>query len=123
MISGKIVYWTALAVAVLANTGANTALKMAVEGIGTGTMRDKAMGLIVSPSFWLGCGAAFLLLVAYLIAIRGLTLSTAYPVVTTLALVALVLVDKFLFGYSIGATKSLGLGLIVIGVGLVYAGT
>lgn len=123
MVFDKTIYWVALSVAVLANITANTALKIAVGSITQGSFRDKLLHFFAQGSFWLGCASALLLLVSYLIAIRGVPLSSAYPIVTTLALVGLILVDKFLFGSAISSTKIIGIGLIMVGVGFVSVGT
>lgn len=123
MISGKLIYLGAIAVAVLANVTANIALKMAMAALVPGSPKAKIFQLLELVSFWVGLCAAGLLLVSYLVALRSGPVSVAYITVTSLAMVGLVFVEKSFFGSSIEMAKILGVCLVISGMILVTKNT
>jgi multidrug transporter EmrE-like cation transporter len=114
----KLACWLALLVAVIANVVANSSLKIAVASISTDGERGVLFQLLTQVSLWVGLVFAAVLLVAYMAALRGLPASTAYVVVSSLAILGLVLVDRIFFGVSLGLTKFLGGALAVCAVWL-----
>lgn len=116
-------YWGALLVAVVANVVANSAFKIAVSAASARSGRLLSVELLAQGSLWIGVAFAFVLLVAYLAALRGLPASIAYVGVSTLAVVGLVIVDRALFGVPIGAAKLAGIALAIAGVWLMAKAT
>lgn len=115
--------WLFLILAALANIAANSSLRQAAQGIrGRSDIVAILTGLLVQPVFWLGLFAAGLLLLAFTLALRETPVSLAYPVVTSLAIAGLLVVDFFFLGQAIGAVRLLGVGLIVAGVAAIFLG-
>ena len=116
-ISGRVsMIWLILAIA--ANITANLFLKAGATIAASrldATMLDKLFGLAVSPKIWIGTGFAALLLVAYLMALRNVPVSLAYPLTTGLAMLGIMLGGSVFFGETITITKVAGTILIVIG--------
>lgn len=123
MTEQKLVYWAALFVAVIANVVANSALKVAVASISANSVRGVLLQLLSQASLWIGLAFAAVLLVSYMTALRGLPASTAYIVVSSLAVLGLLVVDNTLFGIPLGGTKLLGTALAVCGVWLMTRAT
>lgn len=107
------IYWSALLLAVCANVFANIALKLAVLEL-SGPLDLRA--LLTAPWAWAGLTGCVLLLGGYLIAIRGVELSIAYPTVTGLAMVGIAIVGHVLFSEALSLQKLVGIGLVVTGV-------
>jgi len=109
-------YWFALFLAIISNGIANVAFKKAVmrapveEGIGG------FLQLASEPWMWLGAFSACVLLGCYLYALKGIDLSIAYPVVTGLAMLGIVLTGIVFLGETISITKALGIVMVLIGV-------
>ncbi len=118
----KLLYWAALFAAVIANVVANSALKVAVASISADSERGVLLQLLGQASLWVGLAFAAVLLVAYMAALRGLPASTAYVVVSSLAILGLLAVDKALFGVPLGGAKLLGSAFAVCGVWLMTRG-
>ena len=108
--------WLILAIA--ANITANLFLKagatMAAPHVDA-TMLDKLLGLAANPKIWMGTGFAALLLVAYLMALRSVPVSLAYPLTTGLAMLGIMLGGAVFFGEAVTITKIAGTILIIIG--------
>lgn len=107
------IYWSALLLAVCANVFANVALKLAVLGLSEPL---DIHSLLTSLWAWAGLTSCILLLGGYLIAIRGVELSIAYPTVTGLAMVGIAVIGHFLFSEALSLQKIVGIGFVVIGV-------
>ncbi len=114
--------WIALAVAVIANISANLLLKQVMVRVDPASTRSTLLQVLSSASFWLGIAAAAVLLLAYLVAIRNISVGTAYVVTTSLAMVGIVLLENRLFDVSIGPTKAVGIVLVVLGVWMISRG-
>lgn len=123
MISHKVFYWGALAVAVIANISANTALKMTMTSVSGGSGKEIILGVLTRTSFWVAVALLGVLLVSYLAALRSVPVSLAYVAVTSLALVGLVIVERVFLGSPLGATKLFGVVLVVFGVILMAKGS
>lgn len=122
MTSGKAFYWGALVVAVIANVTANTALKIAMASISPDSDKGVALQVLGTASFWVGLFFCGILLVSYLAAIRSLPVSVAYVLVTSLAMVGLVIVERILLGVPLETARILGMGLAICGVWLMTRG-
>lgn len=107
------IYWSALLLAVCANISANVALKLAVLGF-SGPLDIRAT--LTAPWAWVGVISCILLLGGYLIAIRGVELSIAYPIVTGLAMVGIAIMGHVLFAEALNLQKLVGIGFIIAGV-------
>ena len=119
MTSSKMIYFAALMVAVLANVSANISLKVAMTRLPSDSVKAAIFQLFERASFWIGFACAGILLSFYLIAIRNGPVSVAYILVTSLAMVGMVLVEYRFFGVPLGTTKLLGMALVIGGVLLV----
>lgn len=108
-----------LMVAVIANLTTNFTLKAAVRDLDTTSFVTVLSGLVRSPWAWSGGLSAAILLVFFMAAIRSLPLSTAYPILTALAIVSMTLIEWQFQGVSIAPAKVAGLALIILGVALV----
>jgi multidrug transporter EmrE-like cation transporter len=111
-----VIYWIALAGAVAANVVANLALKIGATSGVTPTTRDHLFSGWQSPWLWAGVGAAGLLLVCYVGAIRGIALSVAYPTVTGFSMVGVTIVSSWALGEPLGLRSVAGTGLVIVGV-------
>ncbi len=106
-------YWSALLIAVCANICTNLSFKMAVQQL-AGPFDISA--LILSPWAWAGLVSGLLLLGSFIVAIRGIELSVAYPAVTGLAMAGILLAGYVLFSETLSFQKIAGIGLVVAGV-------
>jgi len=118
MIANSMSHWLALAVAVVANVAANTALKVAMSSVTGNSGKVAFLQLLSLGSFWIGLVFAGILLVSYLLALKSIPVSIAYVCVTSLAMVGLVIVEKGLFGVQVGPAKIAGILLVIAGVWL-----
>ena len=109
--------WAALAAAVAANVGANLLLKHAVGRAGEGGGILQNPPVLAAGVLLAGCLLGF-----YLVALRHLPVSLAYPVVTGTAMVGIAVFSAILFAEPLGAGKLAGIAGIVIGTVLVLRG-
>lgn len=113
---GRIIYWVSLSIAVLSNIVANTTLKLAANNIVRPTLLGKLQDLLGQPPFWIGILAAGTLLVAFMFAIRHGSVSITYAMITSLAVTGLVVIDYLMFDTQFGASKAVGLALVISGI-------
>lgn len=106
-------YWSALLFAVCANICTNVSFKLAVQQL-TGPFDIRVF--LVSPWAWAGLISGLLLLSSFTVAIRGIELSIAYPAVTGLAMVGILVIGYFLFSETLNLQKVAGIGLVIAGV-------
>lgn len=111
--------WLLLAVA--ANLVANFGLKAAIRATDTSSPAALVLGLLKSPWLYLGLLGAAALLASFMAAIRVLPLSTAYPLLTALAIVTMAVIEWAFQGVALGPVKMLGIALTVLGVALIAA--
>lgn len=106
-------YWSSLLFAVCANICTNVSFKLAVQQL-SGPFDIRA--LAASPWAWAGLASGLLLLGSFIVAIRGIELSIAYPAVTGLAMVGILVVGYVLFSETLSLQKIAGIGLVMAGV-------
>lgn len=114
--------WTALAAAVAANVGANLLLKHAV---GLGQKPEAGGGSLLTqnpPVLVAGIMLAGLLLGFYLLALRHLPVSIAYPVVTGSAMVGIAIFSTTLFSEPLSLGKIVGITGIILSTVLLLRG-
>lgn len=111
--------WIAIAIAVCANIVANVSLKLAMNSTVGLTGSSIIVKALTSWTFWLGGGAAAVLLLAFLFALRTLPGSVAYAATTACAIVGLTLVEAIFVGQSLTSAKLAGAVLIAIGIVLI----
>ena len=75
--------------------------------------------VFLNPSILVGLFCYVSSVAGYLILLSKTDISIAYPVVTSLAYAAIVVISFFIFKEPFSAIKWLGLGLILVGVVLV----
>ncbi|WP_138935631.1 DMT family transporter [Roseovarius arcticus] len=109
-------YWCVLLIAVCANVFANVAFKSAMRDIPAPLDLGAISTLFVAPWMWAGMASAVLLLTCFLIAIRGIDLSVAYPAITGLAMVGIILAGNFLFAEALSLQKLAGVGFVIVGI-------
>jgi multidrug transporter EmrE-like cation transporter len=110
------IYWIALIIAVASNVTSNISLKIAMSEISPTSEKATLLQIIELKSFWIGIFFAGALLCSYLFAIRTLPVSIAYAVVTSLAMVGLLIMERVIFGTTIDTTKLIGIALVIAGV-------
>ena len=109
-------YWLILAIA--ANIAANLFLKggaTAEVSRADATMLDKLLTLAVNPQIWIGTGFAAILFASFLMALRSVPVSVAYPLTTGLAMLGIMLGGAVFFGENLTITKVAGAAFIIIG--------
>jgi len=111
--------WLFILVAVAANVATNASLKLAAKSIQGETVAAKLWSVLFTPYFWIGCAAGGVLVGSYMLALRALPVSTAYILVTSLAVVGLYLVDNLFFGTALSWKNLAGAALVLLGVALV----
>ena len=109
-------YWCALLIAVCANIFANVAFKSAMRDVPGPLNLGAVATLFATPWMWAGLASAMLLLGCFLITIRGIDLSIAYPAITGLAMVGIVIAGYVLFSESLSLQKIAGIGFVVVGI-------
>lgn len=123
MILGKSIHWVALCLAIAANIVANMALKSAMTAnLPSGSRTFAPAVLLSQPTLWIGLVSAFVLLACYLFAIRTLPISVAYILVTSLAMVGIVICESVMFGLALSLSKIAGMVCVVFGLWLVTRG-
>ena len=123
MMSQKFFYWGALAIAIVANISANTALKKTMTSVSGSSGKELVLHVLTQASFWIATIFLGILLISYLAALRSVPVSVAYVAVTSFALVGLVIVERFYLGAPLGVTKLFGVALVVSGVVLMAKGS
>jgi small multidrug resistance pump len=108
----------ALCLAVLANLGANLALKLATSRVPDQSVTNSVATLLKQPWTWIGIVCAFVLFVSYVLAIREIGLGLSYAVVTTLTLVLVTVTAAFAFQERLGLSTFVGIGLIILGLAI-----
>ena len=119
MTSGKSLYWAALLLAVLANVGANAALKAAMTSIPEDAGDGKWLAVLERGSFWLGIALLGVVFVSYLFALRSLPVSVAYVAITSLAMIGAIAVESYFYGIPVGLGKAAGICFIITGIWLI----
>ena len=111
--------WAALGMAIAANVGANLLLKHAVD---TGQKPTSGGGTLLSqnpPFLVAGIVLAGILLGFYLLALRHLPVSIAYPVVTGTAMVGIAIFSAILFSEPLSLGKLTGIAGIILSTVLI----
>jgi multidrug transporter EmrE-like cation transporter len=111
--------WLALFVSVLANVGSNFALKRFTNDAASAGGSEPVIILLLKPWLWVGFSLAGIVMLSYLVALRGLPISLAYPVATGFSAAGICLVGIFAYGEVVKLSTISGIILIVIGVLLV----
>jgi len=108
--------WLLLMIAVASNVVANTSLKKAMLISGDNLMNGEILQFLKQPWLWVGIIACIALLSSYLLAIRHMSLSFSYAVVTTLALALLAITSSMIFGDKLTAIKIAGIVFVITGI-------
>jgi quaternary ammonium compound-resistance protein SugE len=112
-------HWLALLVSVMANIGSNFALKRFTNEAAASGEADTLLALMFKPWLWLGFSLAGVVMLAYLFALRGLPISSAYPIATGLSAAGICLIGALVYGEAVKVTTVSGIVLIIAGVMLV----
>lgn len=100
----------------------NFSLKFAVRSIETTSFQTILLGLVKSPFTWLGFIGAATLLLSFMGAIRTLPLSSAYAVLTALAIATITTIEWWFQAEPMSTVKIAGLLLAVTGVAMIASG-
>ena len=111
--------WVFVSIAIVANVCCNMMLKQAMAAAGGGAGMALARTVLLSPWFWGGAIAGFVLLISYLMAIRTLDISVSYSIVTSAALIGISISAMIFLGEAITLPKALGVGLVIAGIALI----
>lgn len=109
-------HWLALVVCIASNILANVAVKRAMEQTTLDASWEGVKALVLQPWLWAGIVLAGLVFVSYVYAIRGVPLSSAYPITTSTATIGIAFVGAFMFGEQIGLRGALGIGFVLAGL-------
>ena len=112
-------HWLALLICIAANIGANIAVKRAMDGTPLELSWNGAKAMLLQPWLWLGCTFAGVVFFSYLYAIRGVPLSSAYPIATSSAMIGIAMAGSLMFGETIGWKGALGIGCVLAGLLLI----
>ncbi len=105
-----------IVLAVCANVVLNLALRETSRNMDISSLAAGAFSLLLSPWMWLALFSGFVLIGAFMGAIRYYSLSITYVAITASAMVALTLVGMLLHGEHVSLARFLGLALIVAGL-------
>lgn len=115
-------YWIALLLAICGNIGANFAFKKFTVETEISRSWSSMLSTLMHPMLWLGLTLGISLLVGYLYAMRGIPLTTAYTLATSLSIVGISTVGAVYFGEVISLRAGFGIVLVIVGVGLLTTG-
>jgi multidrug transporter EmrE-like cation transporter len=110
--------WIFLFLAIAANIGANISFKYFVQNTRFESSWPSVGRNVLQPSFLIGCFFGFMLLGCYLSALRGLPLSSAYTVATSLSIVGITCAGVFLYGEVLSVRALTGIAIVLVGVTL-----
>ncbi len=102
--------------AVCANVVLNLSLRQTSRGMDVSSLGAGAFSLLLSPWMWLSLASGFVLIAAFMGAIRYYSLSITYVAVTASAMVVLTLAGMLLHDEHVSLGRFLGLALIVAGL-------
>ena len=109
-------HWILIVTAACANVALNLFLKKGGQTLDTSSIGALLLSILGSAWMWMAVLSAVLLLTAFVSAIRIYSLSLTYTAITALAMVSLTMIDGLIQQEAIGLGRSLGLGLIVLGL-------
>lgn len=114
--------WLALTIAVALNAAANILIKAGAMGAQQGPWTRQAWGLATDPWILGGIASFAMALAFYAYALTDLDLSVAYPIMTSLGIVAVYLWSITFFDESTEVAKVAGTLLVLAGVVLLAKG-
>src|SRR5688500_18297396 len=112
--------WLLLGFAIVGNATANILIKAGAARIGeTKTLVEFASKALTSPAIVGGAALFVIVLGAYSAVLMKAPLSIAYPMMTSLGFVIVILASAIFFKETIHPMQIVGLGLILVGLWLV----
>ena len=112
-------HWIALLVAVAANIGANISFKHFIQNTEFTGLWSSLGAISRQPAFWIGLTLGLCLLGAYLYALRGIPISVAYPMATSLSIAGITCAGVLIYGEAFGARMAIGVVSVIAGVVLI----
>lgn len=109
-------HWVLICIAAAANVCLNLNLRQVGRTVDLASAREFLMSLLISPWTWMSIVSAFVLLTAFVGAVRTYSLSLTYTAVTALAMVVLTITSVSLRYETISTTRVIGLALIIVGL-------
>jgi spermidine export protein MdtJ len=113
-------HWILLSLTVVLTAAANLLLKYAALnrqelGDAKGVVAN-LLEIFATPSLVLGVLFLALAVIAYAIALRNISLSVAYPIMTTSVVVLVAVFSSIFFGESVTLVKAVGIVIVISGV-------
>ncbi len=111
-------HWLLLFLTILLTAIANILLKYAANHrqAAADGLAATLWQLLTTPSLVLGITSLGLAVIAYAVALRGINLSVAYPVMTTSVLILVTVFATIFFGEQYTLVKAVGTVIIICGV-------
>lgn len=103
-------------IAATANVFLNLFLQKGGKGLNTSSIKDIIISILLSPWMWAAVLSAFILLSAFVAAVRVHSLSLTYTAVTALAMVALTTIGFVFHQEPYSHMRVFGLILILVGL-------
>ena len=101
-----------------------TVLNVLVKGlsltVASGSLLERAPGLLKSPNLYVAGILYVTCALLYLLALSRLPLSTAGPAFMVLGVVTTAILGAAVFGESLGFLKILGIGVCILGTVLIF---
>ena len=108
--------WIFIASAVVANVVLNLCLKIVSSLLSPDAPLALATRVLSAPATWIGVISAFVLVASFALSLKSFPLSVSYTVITSLAMVSLVLVALVAGFETFSLWRTLGILLVVSGV-------
>lgn len=115
-------YYLILAIAIIANASANILIKIGMNRVGgleITSFADIWAKFFLNTTIWIGILCFILALVCYSYVLSYIQLSVAYPIMTSVGFVLVILTSLLYLGEKLSAFQFLGIFFIIIGVILV----
>ena len=111
--------WFFVAAAAISNVLANVMLKKTVTALPQESGLTALKAALQMGSFWAFAAGGAMLLIFYILALKAFELSVVYAIVTSAALVGVLIVSAMFLGENASPLKVAGCALIVVGIFLI----
>jgi len=115
-------YYMVLAIAIIANSVANILMKIGMNKVGgleITSINDIWQKFILNYIVWLGIIFFGISLLSYSFVLSRIQLSVAYPIITSVGFILVVMVSLFYLNEALSLKQISGIVLIILGVWLV----
>lgn len=115
-------YYLVLGIAILTNAFANIIIKIGMNRVGgmdISSLSEVINKFLLNHLIWLGVALFGIALVSYSYVLSHIQLSIAYPIMTSLGFVVVILVSLLYLSEKLSLIQMAGIAFIVLGVWLV----